>query len=178
MDIYGDWSVVQPYEEEQDVPELVTDQQEAAQTIPPDYPEEKVKLYKKIKDMTARERELFIKIIQYDAIVQTLEAIKNLKKTTAEEWKRIISKLNSLKDIKISPELNKIIKTITPLVAALAGMLLAMREAEKKESLAAEPENNPLDDPLFEKEAKSLFDSSFGSVILKMCSQKINGFSN
>lgn len=181
MEEFGDWSVYQPYEEEQDIPELVNPQMELAEKLDSSYGSEKVRLYQRIDSMSRDEKIMFVKIIQQNAMMDALNAIKNLKKTSGDEWKRVMSKLISIKDIKLKTkdgfDFNAFLKMFIPALAFLAGMLLAMREAEKKEIEAAEPspENNPLiSDPEFEKDASVQL---MKSIVLQYCHQKENGFS-
>lgn len=177
---WGDWSVAQPYEEEQEIPEVENDAIEAAKTIPEGYSEEKVKLYKKVQEMTPRERRLFVKIVQQDAINGLLHALKNLKKTTAEEWKAVIGKLISIKGLggKLgSFDFDKFLSALIPAVALLAGTLLAMREAEAKESEAAAPDDSQNDLLVNEEYAKDVEEMIRKSRILEFCHEKENGFS-
>ena len=100
MEEFGDWTVYQPYEEEQDIPELVNPQMELAEKLDASYGSEKVRLYQMLDRMSRDEKEMFVKIIQQDAMIDSLHAMKNMKKTSGEEWKREIGKLISIKDIK------------------------------------------------------------------------------
>ena len=181
MEEFGDWTVYQPYEEEQDIPELVNPQMELAEKLDASYGSEKVRLYQMIDRMSRDEKEMFVKIIQQDAMLDSLHAMKNMKKTTGDEWKRVIGKLISIKDIKFKTKGNfdfsSLLGVLIPALAFLAGMLLAMREAEKKDIEAAAPpdENNPLlNNPEFEKDAE---EQLMKSIVLQDCNNKQNGFS-
>ena len=137
MEEFGDWTVYQPYEEEQDIPELVNPQMELAEKLDASYGSEKVRLYQMIDRMSRDEKEMFVKIIQQDAMMGSLHAMKNMKKTSGDEWKRVIGKLISIKDIKFKTKGNfdfsSLLGVLIPALAFRAGMLLAMREAEKKD---------------------------------------------
>jgi hypothetical protein len=181
MEVFGDWSVYQPYEEEQDIPELVNPQNELAERLDASYGSDKLKLYQKLNGMSRDEKETFVKIIQYDAMMDSLHAIKNLKKTSGDEWKNVIGKLISLKDISFRTkdgfDFSALTETLIPALAFLAGTLLAMRESERKDIECAEPaeENNPLlNDPEFQNGADEQISKS---LILQYCHNKQNGFS-
>ena len=66
--------------------------------------ENRIKLQQKLESMTQDDRNLLMKIIQFDLLEEMMSAMKNLKKTGADTWKNIISKLNSIKDISVSDE--------------------------------------------------------------------------
>lgn len=180
MEIYGDWADVYSYEEEQDVYPEVDPGEELAERLGEDPDSDKVRLYLKIRMMSPVEKRLFIKILQQNAMTGLISAMKNLKKTTSEEWKKVIKKLITLKDIKVADksgfDFSAFLDTLLPLVGALAATLLAQREAEKKDSECAEPpqENNPLGDPSFQEDAASQLQKS---IVLQLCDTKQNGFS-
>ena len=177
---FGDWSAYQPYEEEQDIPELINPQMELAERLDSSYGSEKVRLYQMLDRMSRNEKEMFVKIIQQDALMDVLNSMKNLKKTSSENWKKSIGKLISIKDIKLKTKdkfnFNKMLDILIPSLAFLAGTLLAMRESERKDIEAAAPpdEKNPLFDPVYERDAKKSIEKS---IILQYCHNKENGFS-
>ena len=180
MELYGDFTIdTEPYEEEQDVYTTISPDEQVAEMLGEDPTSERVRLYSKIQNMSGSEKRIFIKILQQDTMMKLLSAMKNLKKTTAEEWKSIIKKMNQLKDVKVIDksgfDFSAFLKTLIPLVGALAGTLLAMRESEAKESECAEalPENDPLTDPSFERDAE---EQLYKSIVLQMCNLKENGF--
>ena len=181
MEQFGDWNVYPPYEEEQEAAELVNPHMELAESLDASYGSDKVRLYRMLERMSAWEKEMFVKIIQQDAMMDVLNAVKNLKKTSEEEWKRTIGKLISIKGMKTSGngnfDFNGMLDKMIPALAFLAGMLLAMRESERKDSESAEPNDadNPLvSDPNIESGIEGL---SEGSIIMRYCKNMENGFS-
>lgn len=137
--------------------------------------ENQIKLQQKLESMTEDERILLMKVVQFDLIEEMLSAISNLKKTGAETWKSIISKLNTIKDIGVSDEsgfdFKEFLKILLPLLGALAGTLLALRSADKKESEAADVDYDT-------DEIKAILNEDAPkSIVLSMCEKEINGFS-
>lgn len=182
MEEYGDWTGMPPYEEEQDVYTEVDPNQELAEMLGDDPTSDRVILYSRIQNMSSRERRIFVKIIQQDALMDLIHAMKNLKKTTSDEWKDVIKKLNKIKDIKVPDksgfDFSAFLNTLIPLVGALAATLLASRDADKKdiECAKAPAEKDPLEsDPTFGMDAEI---KKRKSIVLQLCDKKENGFSD
>ena len=175
---YGDWAEYDVFEVEQDVYPTVDPSEELAEKLDADPTSDKVKLYSRIQKMSPIEKRLFTKILQQNALMDLISAMKNLKNTTKEEWERVIRKLSNLKDVKLPDksgfDFSAFLTTLLPLVGALAATLLAQRDFEKKDSECAEPVNNPLDDPSFQEDATKQLQKS---IVLQLCNAKENGFS-
>jgi len=143
----------------------------------------RVKLQKRLSQMSQSERDTLVKLVRYDTIMELLDAIKNLKKTSKETWENILKKLKAVADIdtKDGGDIKNILLAMIPLVGALAGTLLALRENERLEIESAEPsdDNNPAKDPSFTAELQTLTDttSSTESLVLKLCAENSLGFS-
>lgn len=141
----------------------------------------RTQLYTRLNEMTQEERELVTQIVQYDTMLEVLEAIKNMKKTTASTWKDLIKKLYALKGFKLSVgnfDYSAFLEKLIPLLGIFAGCLLALREAESAEIEAAEPkdEDNPLSGEALSID--NIFESYKNkSVILQYCNDKEKGFS-
>ena len=138
--------------------------------------ENRIKLQQKLESMTQDERDLLMKIVQFDLLEEMMSAMKNLKKTGADTWKNIIGKLNSIKDISVSDEsgfdFKEFLKIILPLLGALAATLLALRESDKKESESADVDYDT-------EEIKKIKESvpSPKSIVISMCENETNEFS-
>jgi hypothetical protein len=149
----------------------------------------KIKLYNNLDKMPVRKRRAFIKLMQYQVLSEALDAAKNLKNTPEKVWKSVIAKLNSIKGLSagVDPsgkDFNKFLEMFIPALGMLAGLCLALRQAEKEEREAAEPELDPefpdtVNAEVAEKECKKKADENIRkSVVLQMCDLKENGFSN
>lgn len=142
---------------------------------------DRIRLYNKIKEMSNEERQMLLKVMQYNVLIETLQAIKNLKNTSEDTWKNILNKLKSLTNFKISNnefDFNESLKKLIPLVAALAGCLFAMREYEEASIDAAKPEDNILTNKKIDAlNNEKIFNmNKKKSVILQQCDKKENGF--
>lgn len=141
----------------------------------------RTQLYTRLNEMRQEERELVTQIVQYDTIIEVLDAIKNMKKTEASTWKNLIKKLYTIKDFKLSIgnfDYSSFLEKLIPLLGALAGCLLALRESETAEIEAAEPkdEDNQLSDEILS--SNNIFESYKNkSIVLQYCNDKENGFS-
>ena len=180
-DMYGDWTTFPPYEEEQDIPDIINPQMDLAKKLGEDYSSDKVRLYMMLSKMPQRDKEMFVKILQKDALMSSLRSMRNLKKTSKKQWKKTIQKLLSIKGMKFGSsggkmkiDFNMILETLLPALAFLAGTLLALKESDKKQSEAAEPENNPLLNDNFKNKEKEQLNKS---IVLQYCNKKENGFS-
>lgn len=158
-------------------------------------PEEKQEiLFTRIANMSEEDRTMFLKIVRHDNITELMDAISNLKTTSEETWKNVINKLQFLLNFNDADtskfDFNKLLKALIPLVAALAGLLIGLRQAEKAETEAADvpvdPDENPIlaymmkPDEEKEKDNDSEIDIITGqlrSVVLDQCNKMINGFS-
>ena len=145
-------------------------------------------------NMSEEDRTMFLKIVRHDNITELMDAISNLKTTSEETWKNVINKLQFLLNFNDADtskfDFNKLLKALIPLVAALAGLLIGLRQAEKAEAEAADvpvdPDENPIlaymmkPDEEKEKDNDSEIDIITGqlkSVVLDQCNKMINGFS-
>lgn len=147
----------------------------------------KVKLYQKMDKLDPTSRRMLLKIIQYNLLMEALSAVENLKNTTEKTWKNIIGKLNAIKDVNVGKDpsgfdFKKLLTTLIPLLGLLAGILLALRQAEAAEIEAAEPNQDDPEDPAV-KEKKALEKAAAAqaakihSIVLEFCGDKSNGFS-
>jgi len=150
------------------------------------------KLYTQLMSMSQEERDLFFKSLQLDATTDMLEAIKNLKKTPGEMWQHVIEKLKNVADLPVSDEekkkfdFGKFVKTLLPLLGALAGTLLAIRQAEKEEIKSEMPEdvsNGNEQSPLkrvqneLEDIAKEQKEKNSSSIVLQLARENKENFS-
>lgn len=150
----------------------------------------KVKLSQRLDEMKPEEKRLLVKTMQFKILKEILDAVKNLKSTTADTWKKVMGKLEAIIGIDIGEDksgfdFNAMARALLPLIGSLAGTMLAFRAAHKAEIDAATPitdPDNPLSeikDPDFsEKELKRENDSFVRkSIVIQMCNSKENGFS-
>lgn len=158
-------------------------------------PEQKQEiLFTRIANMSEEDRTMFLKIVRHDNITELMDAISNLKTTSEETWRNVINKLQFLLNFNDADtskfDFNKLLKALIPLVAALAGLLIGLRQAEKAEAEAADVPIDPDEDPILaymmkpdeekEKDNDSEIDIITGqlrSVVLDQCNKMINGFS-
>lgn len=168
-----------PIVEEETPNEQLTDGQEA---------EAKTKLYKKLDSMTPFKRMAFLKIMQFNVTSEVLDAVNNGKNTTKATWKNVIGKMYAIKDLKIGAikvgiDFSQVLSKLIPIIGALAGLFLALREAEKEEIAAAEPDLDPnFPDIINSESAKKICAEEKAkniqkSVIMQLCELKENGFS-
>lgn len=155
-----------------------------------EYVMNRVKLSERLDSMDPEQKRLLVKMMQFKALKETLDAIKNLKSTSADTWKKIIKKLKNLSGIDIGPDksgfdFNEMLKLLIPLLGALAGTLLGMRLSHKAEIEAATPKQDPdnpdqdiLSPEEIDAELKKAYDDMVRkSVVLQMCDTETNGFS-
>jgi len=136
----------------------------------------KTKLYQKLDNMKPFKRMVFLKMMQFNILSETLDAVNNGKNTPERVWKSVIGKMHAIKDLKAGKDksgidFSKIISTLLPLIGMLAGLFLALRQAEKEEQNAAEPDL----DPNFPDEEKAK--NIQRSVVMQLCELKEKGFS-
>jgi F0F1-type ATP synthase assembly protein I len=147
----------------------------------------KTKLYKRLDEMDTNDRRMLLKIIQFDLLMEAMSAVENLKNTKESTWKKVIGKLNAIKDINIGVDpsgfdFKKLLTVLIPLLGLLAGILLALRQAEAAEKEASAPNPDNPDDP-GNKEVKKLNEAAKAkaekvkSIILQYCDGKSNGYS-
>ena len=150
--------------------------------------DEKTKLYQKLNKMKPFKRMVFLKMMQFNILSETLDAVNNVKNTPEKVWKSVIGKIHAIKDMKVGKDksgidFSKIIVMLLPLVGMLAGLFMALRQAEKEESKAAEPDTNPdfPDTVNSETAAKACAEEAAKnirrSIIMQLCNEKEKGFS-
>ena len=148
----------------------------------------KTKLYQKLDKMPPFKRMVFLKMMQFNILSEVLDAVNNGKNTPKKVWESVIGKMHAIKDLKAGKDksgidFSQIISMLLPLIGMLAGLFLALREAEKAEQEAAEPVTNP-DFPdtvnsetaakkCAEEKAKNLQ----RSIVMQLCEAKEKGFS-
>ena len=148
----------------------------------------KTKLYQKLNKMKPFKRMVFLKMMQFNILSETLDAVNNGKNTPERVWKSVIGKMHAIKDIKAGKDksgidFSQIISTILPLIGMLAGLFLALRQAEKEEQNAAEPDLDPnfTDTVNSESAAKKCAEEKAKniqrSVVIQLCELKEKGFS-
>ena len=145
----------------------------------------RIKLSEKLDSLSPDNRRCVIKVMQINILNETLEAIKNLKSTPESVWRRCINKMQAIHGINIGKDksgfnFNKFLDIFMPMVAFLAGILLALREAEKTESETSEPEEGTSETTPESARIKNELDfqaNKAKSIILQYCAENINGFS-
>lgn len=158
-------------------------------------PEERQEiLFTRLANMEEDERTMFLKIVRHDTINELMDAISNLKSTSEETWKNVINKLQFLLNFNDNDtskfDFNKMLKILLPLVAALAALLIGLRQSEKAEAEAADVPIDPSENPILaymmkpdeEKEGDDeseidIITGKLKSVVLSQCNKTINGFS-
>lgn len=164
-------------------------------------PEQRYKiLLNRMSDMDEYDRSMLLKIVRNDNINDILDALSNLKSTSETTWKNIINDIRFLlkfEDKDTSKfDYNKMLLTLLPLIAALAGLLIGLRKAEIADSqssgLSDETTNDPVYKKMIEEESKqnspnnenndedSDIDQLTGklkSVVLNKCKKLTDGFS-
>lgn len=142
----------------------------------------RIKLRQRLSQMTQSERDMFYKIIRYNELMNLLNAIKNLKSTPAEVWQNIIKRLNAIADLPGGTDdqrFSDFMKKLLPMVGAIAGTLLALRQLDKEDAKASDVgygEGNPVNDSQ-DINTKLAEAQNAKSIILQYCNQKENGFS-
>lgn len=147
----------------------------------------RVELAQKLDEMPKHTRRGVIKVMQYKILDEVLNALANLKKTSEREWRSVINKMQAISGINIGDDKSKfdfngLLKKLIPMVALIAGMLLALRESEREESEASKPEDDKDSSTLNAEKAAVENEIKFElekakSVILQYCSENKNGYS-
>ena len=144
----------------------------------------KVKLHKKLDNMPPFKRKVFLKVMQFNVLSEVLDAVTHGKNTPKKVWKSVLGKLYAIKDINIGDEKSKIdfrdvVAVLLPLLGMLAGLFMALREAEKAESEAASPEGG--DEEEMKKIEKNLAEKHAAnlqkSIVMQLCEAQEKGFS-
>ena len=156
--------------------------------------EKEALLLQRMSEMSEDEYNMLLKVVRHDDVNELMDAVKNLKSTSEQTWKNIISKLQFLlnfNDTEISKfDFNKALKILLPLLAALAALLIGLRQSEKAEAEAADVPIDPSENPILaymmkpdeEKEGDDdseidIITGKMKSVVLSQCNKMINGFS-
>lgn len=152
-------------------------------------------LLSRMSNMSDDDLTMFLKIIRHNTICELLDALENLKSTSEETWKTIIAKMQNLLNFNDPDtskfDFNKMLRTLLPLVAALAGLLIGLRKAEIADSQSSDLSDDTLNDPIFklmmeedtqqsENDSDSDIDPLTGkikSIVLTNCKKMIDGFS-
>ena len=148
----------------------------------------KTKLYQKLNKMKPFKRMVFLKMMQFNILSETLDAVNNGKNTPERVWKSVIGKMNAIKDLKVGKDksgidFSKTISMLLPLIGMLAGLFLALRQSEKEEQDAAEPDLDPNfpDTVNSESAAKKCAEEKAKniqrSIVMQLCELKEKGFS-
>ena len=143
--------------------------------------ESAAKLTNRLMSMSADERLMFGKIVQFQAIKDMLTALENLKNTTPGTWQNVISGLKfakafSFKDKDVDFDPSAFFDKILPLVGALAGALIAAKAADVEEIVTDTPTEEEKAQTRNELK-KDFNEAKQKSIILTMCDEKTNGFS-
>jgi len=147
----------------------------------------RVELAQKLDEMPKHTRRGVIKVMQYKILDEVLNALGNLKKTSEREWRSVINKMQAISGINIGEDkskfdFNKLLKKLIPLVALIAGMLLALREAEREEAEISKPEDGA-DSPVLNADKAAVENNvkfeieKAKSIILQYCYENKNGYS-
>jgi hypothetical protein len=150
-------------------------------------------LLNRMANMPEEDLTMFLKVVRHDAINDTLDAIKNLKSTTEDTWKKVIGKLQLLLNFNDPDtskfDFNKLLRILLPLLAGLAGLLIGLRKSEIEDAKSSDLPEELTNDPVFKKmttltkdddDDDSDIDPITGklkSVVLNKCKNKLNGFS-
>lgn len=142
----------------------------------------RLKLYQRLSSMTEDERGMFFKTVLYNETVNLLNAIKNMKGTSAETWRTIIRRFKSLQDMGFGFDgfdVSKFCGDLLPDIGAAAGLFLAMKEAGEKESESSDAANYTEDGNanLMDMNDAMAKEQVAKSRILQYCKDNINGFS-
>lgn len=163
----------------------------------PDKESKKKELENRLNNMSDEDKSMFMKILQFDFLLEVFEAIKNLKKTGESTWKSIINKGQNLQNINIKDvftkfDFNAFLKILLPLLAALAALLIGLRQSDGAEIESADVpnedyENDPLTVAIKKKETGELPDvfedgidpltGKLKSVVMTLCEKELKGFS-
>lgn len=142
---------------------------------------DRIKLQQALSAMGADELVMFFKMMYIETVKDILEAMKNIKKTATETWEAIISKLNSLRGLKIDfggITLGDLVEKLLPLVCAFAAVALALRDADREESKrSANPDLTDEEKKNLETLKKESEDELSKSIVLSLAKAKENGFS-
>lgn len=144
-----------------------------------------LELTKRLNNMSDEDKSMLMKIIHFDFIMEIMDAMKNLKDTSEEVWKNIISKGQRLLNINIKDEnginFNDFLGKLLPILAGLAALMIGLQQAKKAEIEASDVPNEDYEnDPLTSSQNSTDIDpitNEMGSIIMSMCSQQLNGFS-
>lgn len=143
---------------------------------------DRIKLYQRLSSMTEDERGMFMKTILYDEIMNLMNAMQNMKSTSAATWKKIIKRFKSLSDMGFGFDgfdMGNFCKELLPMIGAAAGLFLAIKEAGEKESESSDSANNVTnghqDLIKMNDNVGKLMESK--SLILKYCKDNEKGFS-
>ena len=150
--------------------------------------DDKTKLYQKLDNMKPFKRMVFLKMMQFNILSETLDAVNNGKNTPERVWESTIGKMHAIKDLKAGKDksgidFSQIISTLLPLIGMLAGLFVALSQAEKEEQNAAEPDLDPNfpDTVNSESAAKKCTEEKAKniqrSIVMQLCELKEKGFS-
>ena len=141
----------------------------------------RIKLQQALSSMGADDLVMFFKMVYVETLEDILDAMKNIKKTATETWTAIITKLNSLKGMKIDfggITLGELVEKLLPLVCAFAAVSLALRDADREESKrSANPDMTDEEKKNLEILKKESEDELNKSIVLSLAKAKENGFS-
>lgn len=162
------------------------------------FEEKEALLYQRMSRMNEDDYNMFLKVLRYDTLDELMDAMTNLKNTSEQTWKNIISKLQFLlkfDDTETSKfDFNKLLRILLPLIAMLAGLLIGMRKAELADSQSSDLSDETLNDPIFKKMIDAETDTPYSvsnsedtdidqltgklkSVVLDKCKKLVGGFS-
>lgn len=146
-------------------------------------------LLNRMSNMPESDKTMFLKVVRYNVIAELIDAIQNLKGTSEETWKNIISKLQNLLNFNDSDtskfDFNKLLTTLLPLVALLAGLLIGLKKSEIEDSKSSEGSDEIKNDPVYKAlQNKNIDDDSeidivtgkLKSVVLTKCNKMVEGF--
>ena len=148
----------------------------------------KTKLYQKLNSMKPFNRMVFLKTMQFNVLSEVLDAVNNGKNTPEKVWKNVIRKMNAIKGIKAGKDrsgidFNKILSALIPLIGTIAGLFIALRQAEKEEQKSAEPDLDPnFPDTINSETAAKICAEDKAkniqrSIVMQLCELNENGFS-
>ena len=141
---------------------------------------DRLKLYQRLNQMTAQERELFTKSILYNEIVNLLNALENMKSTSVKTWKNIIKRFKSLQDMGLSFDgfdMTKFCGELLPMIGAAAGLFIALKESGEKESESSDTANSEEGIELIKVNENAARAQEAKSLILQYCKENKDGFS-
>lgn len=147
----------------------------------PDRESKENELTKRLNNMSDKEKQMIIKFLQLDILLEMMDVLKNLKDTTEKTWKDIINKCKQIVNIKIKDimdfDFDDFIKILLPLLAALAAIMIGLKQSKSSEIESSDTLDEELNSMREKIQTTPNNNIKSKSVVLSMCEKEINGFS-